>query len=174
MLKKGDESCFELLYRKYKGKLYNFILTISSGDFYLAEEIVQKVFVKIWETRKTIQPEGSFSNLLLVMARNMFYNELRSRVQYFLYEEYVQQNSVVSENTVEEDIHYKMLEAEIDKLITQLPPMRRKVYKLSKRNNLSNKEIAQQLNISEKTVESHLLLASNYMRKILAFRLGNI
>ena len=172
MMRNGDNSCFELLYRRYKGKVYNFILSVSNGDFYLAEEIVQNVFIKIWQDRKKIKLEGSFASLLFTMAKNMFLNELRDRVQQTLYQEHLQKNYNEYDNVVDKDIEYKLLEAEIDRLIAQLPPMRRKVYQLSKRNNMSNKEIAEQLNISEKTVESHLFLATGYMRKVLAVRLN--
>ncbi len=164
-LKKGDSACFELLYSKYSGKLYNYILSISKGDFYMAEEIVQNVFVKIWEIRQHIDTEGSFSSFVFTVGKNLYLNVLKSRMQGFLYHEYVMEHASELENSVEEEVEFKMLEEQINTLIDQLPPARRKVYILSRIKHLPNREIAEQLNISENTVESQLTKATQFMRK---------
>lgn len=164
-LKKGDAACFELLYSKYSGKLYNYVLHISKGDFYLAEEIVQNVFVKIWEIRQHIDTEGSFSSFVFTIGKNHYLNALKSRMQGFLYHEYVLEHSSELENSVEEEVEFKMLEEQINTLIEQLPPARRKVYILSRIKHLPNREIAEMLQISENTVESQLTKATQFMRK---------
>jgi RNA polymerase sigma-70 factor (ECF subfamily) len=164
-LKKGDSACFELLYSKYSGKLYNYVLKISKGDFYLAEEIVQNVFVKIWEIRQHIDTEGSFSSFVFTVGKNLYINMMKSRLQGFLYHDYVMEHTSELENSVEEEVEYKMLEEQINTLINQLPPARRKVYILSRIKHLPNKEIAAMLDISENTVESQLTKATQFMRK---------
>src|ERR1035437_3287079 len=80
-LKNGDIACFELLYSKYSGKLYNYVLNLSKGDFYLAEEIVQNVFVKIWEIHQNINGEVSFNFFVYIVGQNMFLNVVKSRLQ---------------------------------------------------------------------------------------------
>jgi RNA polymerase sigma-70 factor, Bacteroides expansion family 1 len=164
-LKTGDIACFELLYSKYSGKLYNYVLSLSKGDFYLAEEIVQNVFVKIWEIRQHISTEGSFNSFIYTVGRNMFLNVVKSRLQEHLYHNYVVDHEVVLDNSVEKEIEYKMLEEQINRLIEQLPPARRNIYILSRVKNLPNKEIAALLDISENTVESQLNKATQFMRK---------
>ena len=163
-LKGGDIACFELLYNKYSGKLYNYILSLSKGDFYLAEEVVQNVFVKIWEIRQHINTEGSFNSFVYTVGRNMFLNMVKSRLQEHLYQDYVIDHENGLENTVEKEIEYKMLEEQINRLIEQLPPARRNIYILSRVKNLPNKEIAALLDISENTVESQLNKATKFMR----------
>ena len=167
-LKKGDTACFEILYSKYSGKLYNYILSISKGDFYLAEEVVQTVFVKIWEIRQHLNEEGTFSAFVYTVGKNIYLNMMKSRLQEFLYHDYVLEHTAELENSVEKEVEYKMLEEQINKLIDQLPPARRKVYVLSRVKNLPNKEIAALLNITENTVESQLNKATQFLRKNLA------
>jgi len=164
-LKSGNIACFELLYGKYSGKLYNYVLSLSKGDFYLAEEIVQNVFVKIWEIRQHINTEGSFNSFVYTVGRNMFLNMVKSRLQEHLYHDYVVDHEAILENSVEKEIEYKMLEEQINRLIEQLPPARRNIYILSRVKNLPNKEIATLLDISENTVESQLNKATQFMRK---------
>ena len=164
-LKSGNIACFELLYSKYSGKLYNYVLSLSKGDFYLAEEIVQNVFVKIWEIRQHINTEGSFNSFVYTVGRNMFLNVVKSRLQENLYHDYVVDHEAVLDNSVEKEIEYKMLEEQINRLIEQLPPARRNIYILSRVKNLPNKEIAALLDISENTVESQLNKATQFMRK---------
>lgn len=164
-LKGGDIACFELLYSKYSGKLYNYVLSLSKGDFYLAEEIVQNVFVKIWEIRQHISTEGSFNSFVYTVGRNMFLNVVKSRLQEHLYHDYVVDHEAVLDNSVEKEIEYKMLEEQINRLIEQLPSARRNIYVLSRVKNLPNKEIAALLDISENTVESQLNKATQFMRK---------
>jgi RNA polymerase sigma-70 factor (family 1) len=164
-LKKGDVTCFEVLYSKYSGRLYNFVLNLSKGDCYLAEEIVQNVFVKIWEIHPHIRTEGSFNSFLFTVGRNMFLNVVKSRVQESLYHDYLIENEIVLDNSVEKEVEFKMLEEQINKLIDQLPPARRNVYILSKVKHLSNKEIAALLDISENTVESQLNKATHFIRQ---------
>lgn len=167
-LKTGDSTCFEILYSKYSGRLYNFVLTLSKGDCYLAEEIVQNVFVKIWEMHSYISTEGSFNSFLYTIGRNMFLNTIKKRMQESLYQDYCMENNSIPENAVEKEVEFRMLEEQINKLIEQLPPSRRKVYILSKIEHFSNKEIATLLNISENTVESQLNKATHFMRQQLA------
>jgi len=164
-LKSGNIACFELLYSKYSGKLYNYVLSLSKGDFYLAEEIVQNVFIKIWEIRQHINTEGSFNSFVYTVGRNMFLNVVKSRLQEHLYHDYVVDHEAVLDNSVEKEIEYKMLEEQINRLIEQLPPARRNIYVLSRVKNLPNKEIAALLDISENTVESQLNKATQFMRK---------
>jgi len=173
-VKAGDNACFEYLYRKYKGKLYNFILSISEKDFYLAEEIVQNTFLRIWEIRKTMNTDESFSSFLYTISKNMFFNEVKKRAKEVIYQNSLLQQEGYSTNLVEQEVEYKLLEEEINKLIDLLPPARRQIYKLSRQNFHSNKEIAELLHISENTVESNLYKATNFIKKVLASHYNRI
>lgn len=162
-LTKGDIQSFEYLYKCWSGKLYNFVMRISKGDNYLAEEIVQAAFVKVWENRQTIDPDKSFGAYLCTIAKNQLVNIYQHRMHEYLYQEKIK-TTEPTENTTEQEVDYHLLEEYIDLLIEQLPPARREIFILSRRNMLTNKEIAQKLNLSENTVESQLTKAISFMR----------
>lgn len=162
-LKKGDIASFDYLYTVWSGKLYNFVMRISKGDGYLAEEIVQVVFVKIWENRQTLDPDKLFGAYLCTIAKNQLVNIYQHRMLEYLYQEKTRAFEPI-ENTTEKEVDYHLLEEYIDLLIEQLPPARREIFVLSRRNMLTNKEIAKKLNLSENTVESQLTKAISFMR----------
>lgn len=68
-LKNGSFQAFERLYNMYSGKLYNFIMRISSGNQYMAEEVVQSAFIRVWEVRERVEPESSFISFFVPSPR---------------------------------------------------------------------------------------------------------
>lgn len=166
-LKAGDTMAFEYLYDKWSGKLYNFIMRISNGDKYLAEEIVQSTFIKVWENKDKVDSEKSFSSYLYTIAKNQLFNIYEHRMVEFLYNESEEnnRNKKSYENSTEKDIDFHFLDDYIDRLIELLPPMRRNIYIMSKRHLLPNKEIARRLHLSENTIESQLLKANRFIKE---------
>lgn len=163
-LQKGDITSFEYLYNTWSGKLYNFVMRISKGDSYLAEDIVQNVFIKVWENRVSVDPDKSFGAYICTIAKNQLVNIYHHRMLEFLYQEKVKNSGDFTENTTEKEVDYHLLEEYIDSLIEQLPPARKEIFVLSRRNQLTNKEISEKLKISENTVESQLTKAISFMR----------
>ena len=155
---------FEGLYRRYSGKLYNFILKLSGGDRYIAEELVQRTFIKVWETRERIQPDQSFIAYLCTISKNMLMNEYEHQTVKFIYEEYIKKNMVPEDSSTEKLVDKNLLEQYIDQLAEQLPPRRKEIFILSRKWGLSNKEIAQQLQITESTIETQLSKALAFMK----------
>jgi RNA polymerase sigma-70 factor (ECF subfamily) len=164
-LSNGSDKAFENIYKQYSGKLYNFIMTISHGDRYTAEEIVQSVFVKLWEVRQQIQPEKSVLSYLSVIAKNMLLNRFQRQTIEFLYQEYILQEQSPFDTATEKELDRKWLEDFIDELIDQLPPSRKKIFILSRKDDLSTKQIAEMMHISVSTVETQLSLATRFMRR---------
>ena len=82
-LKEGSFQAFEKLYTMYSGKLYNFIMRLSSGDQYMAEEVVQSTFIRIWEVREKVDIDASFISFLCTIAKNLLMNMYqRQTVEY--------------------------------------------------------------------------------------------
>lgn len=167
-LRNGDTKSYNAIYSFYCGKVYNFILRISDGNQFLAEEITQNTFIKLWEKRAELEAEGSFSNFLFTIAKNLFINEIRHKVREALYTSSVVEANEETHHSTEKDIEFNLLEERINQLLLELPPSRRQIYILSKLRRYSNKEIAALLNISENTVESQLTKASKHIRSRLA------
>ena len=164
-LKNGSYQAFEAIYKRYAGKLYNFIMTLSHGDCYMAEEIVQSVFIKLWEVHREIDPEKSILSFLSVIAKNMLINKYQRQMMEYLYQEFVQNEEPACDTIMEKEIDAKWLEQFIDELIEQLPPSRKRIFILSRKKYLSTKQIAKIMQISVSTVETQLWLAVKFIRK---------
>ena len=164
-LKNGSYQAFEAIYKRYAGKLYNFIMTLSHGDCYMAEEIVQSVFIKLWEVHREIDPEKSILSFLSVIAKNMLINKYQRQTMEYLYQEFVQNEEPACDTIMEKEIDAKWLEQFIDELIEQLPPSRKRIFILSRKEYLSTKQIAKIMQISVSTVETQLWLAVKFIRK---------
>lgn len=164
LLRNASKQSFEVLYQRYSGKLYNFVMKVSKGDTYIAEELVQRTFIKVWETREYVNPDKSFISYLCTIAKNMLLNEYEHQTIQFVYEEYVKVKAAVNDDSTEKEVDKNLLEEYIDKLADKLPPKRREIFILSRKEGLTNKLIAKQLNISESTIETQLSKALSFMK----------
>lgn len=165
LLQRGDEKAFETIFWKYNPRVFNFISSLLY-DKTLAEDLTQNVFLKIWERHNDIQPEEGFEAYLFTIARNMVYKETEKRLISERFLDSIKQTD--ADRHVELDIDTESLKGYIDELVEQLPPSRKKIYEMSRKQHLSNKEIAIQLSISEKTVETQIYRALHYLRSKLA------
>jgi len=163
-LRNASIQSFEHLYTQYSGKLYNFVMRVSKGDRYISEEIVQRTFIKIWDTKEQINPDKSFISYLCTIAKNMLLNEYEHQAVQYIYQDYVKLKMKEVDNTTEEEIDKNLLEEYIDKLTDNLPPKRKEIFILSRKKGLSNKKISEQLHISESTIETQLSKAIAFMK----------
>lgn len=162
-LKQGNREAFAALYKQYWSQVYNFSrLYLTTRE--AAEEVVQEVFIKVWETRAFIRESDNFKGFLFIITRNLIFNQSR---RYFNEDFYKVSVLSALEETydIEGEIDAKNLREYIDQLIEELPPQRRLVFNLSRKEYKSYKEIALQLNISEKTVERHINEAIRFLKK---------
>ena len=164
-LKSGDVDAFEDIFRKYNGKVYHFALA-TLYDKSLAEDITQNVFISIWEHRRDITSEKNFQAYLYTIAKNMVYRETEKMILAFRYQDYVTQLLLDEKDfSTEETIDAHSLEEVILRLIDKLPEARRKIFLLHFTEDLSNKEIAKRLSISEKNVEMQVRRSLNYLQR---------
>ena len=163
-IKLGDEQAFELLFRKYYVRLCGFANKFLN-DPEEAREIVQEVFMKIWEGREDIDPEDSLQSYLFKIAQNNSLNRLRKLKVESRYVEisklvYID-NSVYSSY---ESIFTRELSDNITRAINTIPPKCKRVFELSRVDGLKYSEIARELHISVKTVEAQMSKALNILR----------
>ncbi len=142
-----------------KGFASRYLDTTSDLD-----EVVQEVFVKLWEKRETIDPERSIGNFLFTIAKNIIFNKYQKRVNERAYINYLNiyltAENLDTENRVLFDECRSMLEAAVEKL----PEKRRQVYIMLREEGRSHSEIAEKLNISKKTIETHIRLALKQLK----------
>jgi len=155
LLKEGDAKAFDLLFGHYSKRLYYFALGYlkSKAD---AEEIVQDVFYKIWENRKSLKPELSFKAYIFKIAYRKI-NELFLKItQEQLYRHEIISTSFDFDNNLENRIDYHSLLELVDKVVDELPPRQKEIFIKRRREGIPVKEIAVLLGIAPKTVENHL------------------
>ena len=154
-LKKGNRAAFEAIFDLYENRLYYFVFSITKSE-YATEEILQEVFIKIWTKKETIDPKRSFESFIFTIAKNLTYNYLRNIAnQQSLKEEYWKNISSLNEET-KDSILLAEYEDIVHDILQQIPTQKRSIYILSKQQGKSNKEIADILGITQKTVKNHL------------------
>lgn len=162
-LQEGDVVAFDLAYEKYAGRLYGFTLKyLKSTDE--TEELVQSVFLKVWENHKTLRKEASFKSYLFTIAYNEICNIFRRRrhLQNFIGKQLIE-NSRTS-NETEELIDYNSILVQVDKIITTLPERQRIIFMKSRKEGKSNKDIANELGLSSGTVDNYISESVKFIR----------
>jgi RNA polymerase sigma-70 factor (ECF subfamily) len=165
-IKSGDSYAFEELYYKYVDKVFYFNLRYlrNRED---AEGLTQEIFIKIWEIRDTLNPELSLNSYIFTIAKNTIFNKNRKKINEQAYKEYLRNHLDKVYDKTENDILLNEVRDWIHKAVNDLPPQRRNIFKLSRFEGLSYKEISSRLNLSERTVESHIRLALKSIRNLI-------
>ncbi len=164
-LKQGDKNAFEIVFRKYVAKIYHFAKNTLYNEN-VAEDITQNVFLSLWEHRMDIIPEKNFSAYLYTIAKNLIYRETEKMLLAFRYTEHLNKTHQTDEDLfTEEMINANSLEELIFRLVEQLPEARKKIFLLHFVDDLSNKDIATQLSISEDNVAQQIRRSITYLKK---------
>lgn len=163
LLREGDEKAFTILYRKYWPKVYNFSRLYLSSVTEI-EEVVQEVFVKVWEARDFLHDDDNFKGFLFIITRNLIFNQFRKSFNENAYRLTVLY-STMPYYDIEDELSAADLQEFIQKMVLELPPRQQEVFNLSRNEHLTYKEIAARLNITEKTVERHINEAIKFLKK---------
>lgn len=162
-LKGGDDLAFKLIYDHYKDSLGNSLLSLLKSEV-LAEEVLQDLFLKIWENRTSIDHRRSFKSYLYRIAENMVYDLFRRATkEKMILKEIIAANSELYTH-VEEALIKKENTASLEQLIAQLPNQRQRVFTACKLEGKSYKEVADELGISTNTVNDHVQKAMQYLK----------
>lgn len=161
--KEGDATAFETIYRHYWSKVYSFTRLYIRTESEV-EDIVQELFIKLWNVRETIDLTKSFEGFLFILTRNLIFSQFRQSFNEDYFELTVLE-ATASPCDVEGEVATADLSAQIDTLLLQLTPRQQEVYRLSRKELLSYAEIAQRLGISERTVEKHLSEVLHFLRQ---------
>ena len=166
-LKKDNSAAFEEIFNRHWSKLYGAAYKrIRHKE--AAEEIVQDLFASIWFKRNTLQIEGSVAAYLFTAIRYRILNYIQKELVRDNYKEAMYLVQSESDTSTEDSIYLNDLTKNIQLEINQLPEKCRSVFELSRNQHKTNREIAEFLGISEKTVENHLTKAIRRLRVGLA------
>ncbi len=165
-LKSGDKEAFTKLYEVYSQPIYFCLLKLLKSPL-VAEELLQEIFVLIWEKRETITVQYNLKNYLFRMAENKvhdFFRKLKRDKQLYEY--------IIDTSSKEFDINFEEIvsvdeKAILEKALCILPPQRRVVFYMCKLEGKSYKEVSQSLGISVSTINDHIVKATRSVREFL-------
>jgi len=165
----GDTKAFQAFYLLWEARIYTYFLN-RTNDYIQSQELTQNTFIKIWEYRSTLSTEHNLETQLFRKAKLIYIDWLRVQVtmrkRKAAEEDYA---ASASQNAPDiQQISSGSLPEKLEKAIRHLPPMRQKVLRLSHIQGYAYKEIANELKISEKTVDNHIHKALKQLRQILS------
>lgn len=163
LLLNGNEQAFEKIYRLYSSRLYGNLLKLVKSETE-AQEILQDVFLKIWDNRQNIDIEKSFRSYLFKIAENKVVDFFRKVARDKKREAELISLATNEYVPVEELLQSDEKTALLQKAIYSLPPQRQQVFRLCKLEGKSYKEVSEQLGISVSTISDHIVKATKSIR----------
>jgi RNA polymerase sigma-70 factor (family 1) len=166
-LSQGDQHAFNLIYKTYSPAIYKSILRlVKQAD--LAEEVLQDVFIKIWEKRESIAVDSSFKAYLFRVAHNQIMDMFR-RVSFDrrLFDHLAKVSTELYCNT-EELTDLKDTQGLLNEAIDALSPQRKRIYLLCKVEGKSYEEVSKMLDISTSTISDHIVKATKSVKSKLS------
>ena len=163
LLKKGDDAAFTEIYQRYWDRL--FVLAMHRlGNMEEAKELVQDIFFNLWKKRNSLQLEYSLNTYLATAVKYEVLNRMASRSRHQRYRQHASLTWQEATPDTENQLQFHELQQQLASLVKELPQKCRIVFQLSREKGYSQKRIATELGIAEKTVEAHLSLALRKLR----------
>lgn len=162
--KNDDQEAFATLYERHKEAVFKHAYLFHQ-DYDKAQDVMQEVFVKLWEKRDTIVVASNFSAYLHAMVRRFNLNQIAHQEVVRKFEDYTAWQQYDSSNAVEDYITTKELTEILEERVAQLPYKMRQVFSLSREEQLSHQEISDLLHISKKTVRQQIYNALLNLKK---------
>lgn len=168
----GDEDAFCELYATYKNRLIYFAMRFLKSREY-AEDVFQDAFTVVWQSRRFINPDASFSSYLYTIMRNRILNQLRNAANEEKLKESILSQALDYTEDTKREVMLNDLKSLISHALQQLTPRQREIFEMSREAQLSHKEIADKLGISVNTVQEHISISLKLIRTYLIKHSGS-
>ncbi|ACU05882.1 MULTISPECIES: RNA polymerase sigma factor [Pedobacter] len=172
-LRNGDQLAFAEIYNLYRSKMYTYACNLCKSTE-TAEEIVQEVFVRIWQKKDQINTELNFAAYIKKITLNHVLNHLKKISRDKQLQEEVFHYIATIRNTTEDHLLEKELLKTYDEAIALLPPQKKLIYQMSRNEEMTHEQIAEKLNISKNTVKNHMVEATKFIRSYVSKHRGII
>jgi RNA polymerase sigma-70 factor (ECF subfamily) len=163
-LRNSDKKAMDEIYCLYYKKLLNFCVSYLKDED-AALDVIQETFIKLWDKHKTLSGESSLDALLYTISKNTILSIFRKRLSEEKYQDFIMHAQANNSSSTENVLNYNLLNEKYKILVDQLPEKRKEIFLLSREKGKSTKEIAEQLNISEKTVKNQMTQALAFLKK---------
>lgn len=164
LLKENNEAAFEKLYFLYSKRILGYLIKLVKSDT-IASEILQEIFIKIWNNRQNINPNLSFRSYLFRIAENKVVDFFRKAARDKKLQATLIQSACEEYCHVEEGFCAKENEQILHDVINLLPTRRRQIFQLIKIEGHSYDEVSQLLSISTSTINDHIVKATKFIRE---------
>lgn len=164
LIKTGVKEACQELFERYAPRIYQFSLSYLKNH-QDAEELVQEVFLKIWEKRDALDKSKNIKAFIFKVAANAIYDFIRRKNIENAYKDFASANFESQPDSTWHQVIFDEMIDNLDILVKQMPAERQKIFRLSREDGLSNHEIALQLNLSKRTVENQLYRAIAFLKK---------
>jgi RNA polymerase sigma-70 factor (ECF subfamily) len=166
LLKTGNQQAFTEIYDRYAANLAGFA---GSKLYNLddAKDILHDLFVKLWENRGQIHINSNLQSYLFAMVRHRIVDKIRKNITREEYAFMLQSLTTANQYNIDKQVEAKELRQTIENSMLQLPARVKEIFKLSREEGLSNREIAEKLNLSEQTIKNQISAALKHLRKSL-------
>ncbi len=164
LLRSGSQFAFERLFENYSQKLYRFSLSYLKSETE-AEEIVQDVFLKLWENRDKLRNETSFQSYLFTIAFNDIRKNFNKKARDERYRTEILDFLSDENPSIETNPDFETLVVKLESLIDQMPDRRKEIFRKRKQEGKAIRDIAREMEISQKTVENQITEAMNFLKK---------
>jgi RNA polymerase sigma-70 factor (family 1) len=166
LLKTGNQQAFTEIYDRYAANLAGFA---GSKLYNLddAKDILHDLFIKLWENRSQIHINSNLQSYLFAMVRHRIIDKIRKNITREEYAFMLQSLTTANQYSVDKQVEAKELRQTIENSLVQLPARVKEIFKLSREEGLSNREIAEKLNLSEQTIKNQISAALKHLRKSL-------
>jgi RNA polymerase sigma-70 factor (ECF subfamily) len=176
-LVEGDEMAFEILFYRYRGKVGHFIKRSLPAQFDV-EGFVNEIFLRIWINKEKIDPNRPVGPYIFRVARNLVIDELRKKVEQLTYLQDETFYADLGINDTDLNLEEKELQNWFNAVLDKIPEKRKDIFVMSRLEDMTYKEIAQKLDISENTVDTQirrtLLFLKNEIKRLGVFFFLNL
>ncbi|HEX2922110.1 MAG TPA: RNA polymerase sigma-70 factor [Bacteroidales bacterium] len=154
-LQADDVKAFDMIYARYSLNIYRFAFKYLRSEEE-AEELVQAIFLKIWEIRRSLKSDSSFKSFLYTIVYNEICNLFRKRKHN---QEYTKELRYINKNSsteAEDRIDFKSLLTRVEKIVQKLPDKQREIFLKSRSEGKSSKEIAKEVGLKPATIDNYI------------------
>ncbi len=160
----GQKSAYQELFERYAPRIYKFSFSYlkNKAD---SEELVQEVFLKIWEKREILDHSKNIKSFIFKIAVNTIYDFIRRKNIENAFSDFTKANFEEESDNTWQSVIFEDMKQNLQSLVEKLPIQQQKIFHLSKTEGLSNDEIAVKLNLSKRTVENHLYRSISFLKE---------
>lgn len=168
-VRSGSSNAYKMLYERWISRLHSFVIHyVKSED--IADDIVQETFFRVWENRKSLNPDASFKSYIFTISYHLILKELRRQLNSTSMEDYIEycNDIITSGNEIVEALDFDAFKKALNKAKLKLSPRQLQIFELNKEMGYSISEIASKFSINEQVVRNQLSASLKLLRKELS------